>query len=344
MLNDFYENNFYLNSKDIFELKKILLNNKKTSTNKYWSMRQDLMKIKIDPQKKIVKITNESNLGNVLKKERFIFFKFLYFSILNKFIHKILNYKNNNIYKRVQNLKLNIFYFLNSRNIQLIKNQRVKKVLLKINETYPLKIWSLFILIKKIEKIKNKVQLSKCIEIGSGPALHVGFLNRLYGSKSIIIDLSIQKNIAFIFLRKFFPEIKTHFYGYKNLIKKYKSIDKAFEFNDIIYIEPEYINKLPSNYFNYSINITAMQEMSKNDIEYYMRILQRILIPNNFFVLINRKKKFLGKNKYFKFKDILCVNHKKILPDTYSYPKLNLDSSHQVSTIKVLKNFQNYFH
>ena len=60
-------------------------------------MRQDLMKIKIDPQK-IVKITNESNLGNVLKSKIY-FFKFLYFSILNKFIHKILNYKNNNIYK-----------------------------------------------------------------------------------------------------------------------------------------------------------------------------------------------------------------------------------------------------
>ena len=49
-----------------------------------------------------------------------------------------------------------------------------------------------------------------------------------------------------------------------------------------------------------------MQEMSKNDIEYYMRILQRILIPNNFFVLINRKKISLKKISILNLK-IFCV-------------------------------------
>lgn len=344
MINEFYESEFSLNRKHILELKKILLNNKKTFTNKYWSKRQDLMKIKIDQKKNIVKISNESNLGNVIKRENFVFLKLIYFSIVNKIVHKVFNNKNDNLYNRVQNLKLNLFYLLNNRKIQLIENLKIKKVLIKINEIYPLKIQSLFILINKIEKLKNKVQLDKCIEIGSGPAVHVGFLNRLYGSKSIIVDLAIQKNLAFIFLKKFFPEVKINFYGYKKLIKKYKSLEKALEFNDIIYIEPEYINKLPSNYFNYSINITAMQEMSKNDIKSYMKILQRILVPNNFFLSINRKKKSLGKNKFFKSEDILCVNYKKILSETYSYPKLNFESSHQISTIKVLKNFENYFY
>ena len=344
MISEFYENEFSLDRKHILELKKILLNNKKTSTNKYWLKRQDLMKIKIDQKKNIIKISEESNLGNVIKKENFVFIKFIYFSILNKIVHKVFNNKNDNLYRRVQNLKLNLFYLINIKKIKFIENLKIKKALIEINELYPLKIWSLFILINKIEKLKNKIQLSKCIEIGSGPAVHVGFLNRLYGSKSIIVDLAIQKNIAFIFLKKFFPGVKINFYGYKKLMKKYKSLEKAFEFNDIIYIEPEYINKLPSNYFNYSINITAMQEMSKNDIKTYMNILQRILVPNNFFLSINRKKKILGKNKLFKFEDILCVNYKKILPDTFSYPKLNFDSSHRISTIKVLKKFENYFY
>ena len=53
MISEFYENEFSLDRKHILELKKILLNNKKTPTNKYWLKRQDLMKIKID-QKKIL--------------------------------------------------------------------------------------------------------------------------------------------------------------------------------------------------------------------------------------------------------------------------------------------------
>ena len=83
--------------------------------------------------------------------------------------------------------------------------------------------------------------------------------------------------------------------------------------------------------------------MSKKQIKIYMKILQNILIPNNFLLLINRKKKYLGNNKFFKFDDILCVNYTKLLSDTYSYPKFNYDSSHIVSIIKINKEFKDYF-
>ena len=343
MPKDFYEMEFSLKRKHLLELSKVLLKNKKSNTNKYWSKRQDLMRINIEKKRNLVKISNESNLGNLLKKENYVFVKTFFFAICNKFLYNILKKKNDNVYLRIQNLKLNLIFLKNKKKIKSIKNPKIKDVLTKINQIYPLKIQTFFELFEKIEKVKNKFQLNKCIEIGSGPAIHVGLLNYLYGSKAVIVDLAIQKNIAFIFLKKYFPDIKSDFNGYQKIIKKYQSIEKAFKYNDIIYIEPEYIDKLPSNYFNFSINVTSMQEMSKKQIKIYMKILQNILIPNNFLLLINRKKKYLGNNKFFKFDDILCVNYTKLLSDTYSYPKFNYDSSHIVSIIKINKEFKDYF-
>ena len=162
-------------------------------------------------------------------------------------------------------------------------------------------------------------------------------MNYKYKTKSIIIDLYTQNTVALLFISLFFPNIKISFENYKNLIKKYKSFEKAFKYFDIIFLPPGDIKKIPKNFFNFSINLCAFQEMSKTTIKNYILETRRVLAPNNFFISINRDSKFLGFKQIFKHQYLYINPFKLILKPKLVFPKYNFSTKHVVSIIKYIK-------
>ena len=235
---------------------------------------------------------------------------------------------------------INLIQFFNYLRIKLIKKKKERVLLGKINQTYPLSVHLFFKISNSINKIHNKAQLFKYIEINPSHAIHTGLIHKIYKAKIIIVDLNRNKDFTFISLKKNFPNIKINFSGYKNIIKKFKTIDNALKYNDIIYIENKYIPKIPNNYCNFSMILNSFEKMKKKMIIHYLVNLGRILLPNNFVIWFREE---YPKGLEYYSNNFLTMKYDILYKKKNFFHKFNIFLESKISIIKVRKNIGNIF-
>ena len=237
---------------------------------------------------------------------------------------------------------LNFNYLINSLKILFTVEKKNRNLLNKINHTHCHDV-SIFLRIRRlICKLSKRFQLFKCIVIDPDNVINIGLLTLIFGLKIIIIDSKYKKNSFHNSLKKNFPNIKIDFNGYKSLIKKYKSLDNGFKKNNIIYLKKNDISKLPKNYFNFAINIESFQEMKNKTFINYIEKIGHILKPNNFFILIT-KKKLISFNDISLIKRMGNVDLKIIYNEHNIFMSLKKFYKLKILTICIQKNINNIF-
>ena len=331
----YYNHTFKLSKKKIKDFENFFIKKKIYKTNEYWRKRQKKLYFEIDKTKGEIKVFNDTNLGNKLKKKNLVFIKLLLFLILRKII--LFFNKTNKFNFLINNLKNNLNYKLNKLKIDKIKNKKLKKVLTNINKLYPERIKFFFYLDKYLTIYKKKNSYKYLFEVGAGPAINACLLNYKFKTKSIVVDLQIQNIIAFLIVSTHFPDLKIIFCTYKDLIKNYNSFKNALKYKDIIFLSPNDIKKIPDNICNISINTCAFQEMSKSTIKNYIFQTRRILVSNNLFLSINRVSKFLGNKDFYNFKNLIIQPLTFLAKPKLVFPKFNFSTRHIVNIFQLKK-------
>ena len=121
----FYNHTFLLPKKKIKKIEHLLKKKKLIKTNHYWFSRQKKYYIEIDNSNSEIKVFNETNLGEKLKKDYFFLFKLIFLVVLRKFISLFIKFDYFN--PIINNSYNNLDYYLNRIKILSIKKKKFKK-------------------------------------------------------------------------------------------------------------------------------------------------------------------------------------------------------------------------
>ena len=245
------------------------------------------------------------------------------------------------IYKN-QSFNYYVRFIGNKIKIKSFK-EKDRKIFEKINIKYPHKLLVFFKILKSIKKITNKFQLNKCIEIRNDPTLYTYLINFIFGTKIIFIKINSNTKSNEEWYKKIFFKTKIHNGGYKKIIKKYKTISNALNNNDIIYIEYIYISKISSNFCNFSIYTEKINNQKKVQSNKNIDELKRILIPNNFVIVMEKKNINNLDNLSLTHKSIFSFSHKKISKDLNCSINSSNQSNVKISIIKLGQTLRDIF-
>tara|TARA_X000000950_G_scaffold288823_1_gene407657 strand:- start:6214 stop:6993 length:780 start_codon:yes stop_codon:yes gene_type:complete len=198
------------------------------------------------------------------------------------------NYKNtyNNFYdnqiKHYQKINLN-FKNTKIKNFNYIKKNFFKHKI--INEKIIHAYYFFNIINQKISLSDNKI----ICEIGPGNGNLISILKKNNPNlKFILIDLKETLLVSSSYLINLFPDSK---FLISTEINKNLNQDDCKNY-DFLFILPEHIDLLPSDFVDLSINITSFGEMTKKQIEIYFDLIQRISKNSSYFFNYNRVEKF----------------------------------------------------
>ncbi len=140
----------------------------------------------------------------------------------------------------------------------------------------------------------------KIVELGAGYGrLGYVFLKMLPDSSYCIIDIPPALFIAQNYLSRVFPKEKVFKF---RPFQSFKEVKKEFEQSRIQFIMPHQIELLPNKYFDLSINISSLHEMTREQIRNYLKQINR-LCKGYFYTKQWRKShtkdnKFISQNEY----------------------------------------------
>jgi putative sugar O-methyltransferase len=110
-------------------------------------------------------------------------------------------------------------------------------------------------------------------EIGGGYG-RLGYLFHLLhqgeGVKIVLIDLPPAMLVAHWYLRKVFPKARTM--GYRNF-SSFSEIEEEFKLSPICFLLPHQLELLPEGTIDLLINVSSLQEMSRNQINRYYELV-----------------------------------------------------------------------
>jgi putative sugar O-methyltransferase len=132
------------------------------------------------------------------------------------------------------------------------------------------------------------LQGSTVCEIGSGTGNLASLFFYHFKTKLILIDLPQTLLFSYSYLSQLIPSAKILL---PNEIEK-----EGFDLGkyDIIMISPDQISQIPDDTVDLTVNISSMQEMTKETIESYFDMMDRIIKPNGYFFTSNRVEKIMS--------------------------------------------------
>ena len=134
--------------------------------------------------------------------------------------------------------------------------------------------------------IKNLKGSTVC-EIGSGTGNLASLLYHHFKTKLFLVDLSKTLFFSFCYLSQVFPDIKIL------LPNEVESGNFDIDQYDIVMVTPNQISIIPDRSVDLTVNIASMQEMTKNSINAYFDMMDRIIKPKGYFFTSNRVEKLM---------------------------------------------------
>ncbi len=125
------------------------------------------------------------------------------------------------------------------------------------------------------------------LEIGAGNANLAGFFKHYNGLKVTIIDLPETILHAACFLQSNFPEASIKL---PNELSA-KEVPNSLAQTDFLFLTPGQLDCLPNQFCDIMVNVGSMQEMSREQIESYFRLVQRVGKPGSLWCNSNRFEK-----------------------------------------------------
>tara|TARA_B100001250_G_C19813438_1_gene796951 strand:+ start:3133 stop:4188 length:1056 start_codon:yes stop_codon:yes gene_type:complete len=126
------------------------------------------------------------------------------------------------------------------------------------------------------------------LEIGAGNGNLISLIKSHLGAKCILnIDLPETLVLSITYLTDLFPNLK---FLLPHEINSKIDKDKLDEF-DFIFLTPNQINLIDENLIDLSINTSSFHEMSKQQIEEYIHLIQKISKSNSYFFNTNSVEK-----------------------------------------------------
>jgi putative sugar O-methyltransferase len=124
-----------------------------------------------------------------------------------------------------------------------------------------------------MDNVQTK-KISNIVELGAGYGrLAYIFLKELPNVKYTIIDIPPALYVAQEYLSKVFPKVKIFKYRQFNDFKK---VRREFESAKIRFLMANQIELIPDKYFELTINISSIHEMTKQQIKHYLKQIDRI--------------------------------------------------------------------
>ena len=301
-----------LNSEKVNRLKEYLnwIGPKDSIESDYWKEHSSLINIKFD--KNSVLLSGESgfyfprelNLPNRLRRfmrlfpTRLSYYTFMvYHNLFSHPIWCLSTYSRayENIWKNApvtsrslssQNLDFNE---LNNEilNFRTIKGMKKKWMASKTHILSEETINSYFHL-QLLENTIQNLQGSTVCEIGPGTGnLASLFLNH-FNTKLILVDLPKTFLFSFSYLSQSFPNAKIL------LPNEINADNYELSKYDIIMMTPDQTSIIPDGTVDLTVNISSMQEMVKESIDFYFEMIDRITKPNGCFFSNNRVEKIMN--------------------------------------------------
>ncbi len=192
---------------------------------------------------------------------------------------------------RVNHLKL-VNQFANVlKNSKEVKNYHYKWAKEYPNSQIIIEYYLRNLLIPYLERKKDNIFL----DIGSGNGNLVNLLTHEYSPKVYcLVDLPESLINAIIFLRKYYPKSLFFFPNEINSQEEITSIISSSSINEttkFVFLTPWQANYIPSNTFSFCSNITSFQEMTKEQVNIYFDLIERITIKDGLFLCVNRVEK-----------------------------------------------------
>jgi putative sugar O-methyltransferase len=181
------------------------------------------------------------------------------------------------VYKNLENKVLNF------RNIAGMKEKWIASKTHILSDETIRQYFNLQILEGSIKNLKG---FTVC-EIGSGTGNFASLLYHHFKTKLFLVDLPKTLLFSFCYLSQVFPNIKIL------LPNEIESGNFEIDQYDIVMITPNQISIIPDRSVDLTVNISSMQEMTKNSINTYFDMIDRITKPKGYFFSNNRVEKVM---------------------------------------------------
>lgn len=131
-------------------------------------------------------------------------------------------------------------------------------------------IYEFYSIVQKVKLSKN----ARIADLGAGYGrLGYIFLNTIPDSSYCIIDIPPALFISQKYLKIVFPKEKIFLF---RPFKSFKEIKHEFESSRIKFLMPHQLELLPDKYFDLFINISSLHEMTTDQINNYIEIINRV--------------------------------------------------------------------
>jgi len=134
----------------------------------------------------------------------------------------------------------------------------------------------------------------KILEIGAGNGNLISLLSK-FTNDSTIIDIDLPETLAhaIVYISDLFPKAK--------IVMPHEAKTVDFNNYDFVFIMPKQVSLIKDNSVDLSINTDSFQEMTHEQIEVYLKLIQRVGKNDSYFFTRNRVEKIpCGPDSYKK--------------------------------------------
>jgi putative sugar O-methyltransferase len=135
--------------------------------------------------------------------------------------------------------------------------------------------------------IQDLKGLTVC-EIGPGTGNLASLFYHHFNTKLVLVDLPRTLLFSYSYLSQVFPNA--------NILLPNKAEKVNFELGeyDIIMLTPDQTSIIPDGTVDLTVNISSFQEMNKDSIDFYFKMIDRITKSNGYFFSSNRVEKIMS--------------------------------------------------
>ena len=249
------------------------------------------------------------------------------------FIARLLNYMRNRVWqynkRAMDNAELNLY----PATVRTLKQLGIYKDHIAFSKHFDLspthansmKHFYISSLIEPYFKDKKEFRV---VEIGGGVGNLASIMNYRANIKQyVIIDLPEMLLVASLTLRYLFPD-KPIFFMTQDSSDEF-DVNKCGFYLCI----PDRAQEIPDSVFDLALNIDSFQEMTSNQVSYYVELLQRIVREGGRFLNLNRRK-YLAEENYDNNPLMYPYNHQNkvlrwetdyFMERTYNFNQVRLD-------------------
>ena len=140
------------------------------------------------------------------------------------------------------------------------------------------------------EGVMQNLTGSTVCEIGSGTGNLASLFYYHFKTKLFLVDLPKTLLLSYSYLSQTFPDAKIL------LPNEVESGNFALDEYDIVMLTPEQTSIIPDGIVDLTVNIGSMQEMTKESIDSYFDMMDRITKSKGYFFTSNRVEKMMSGN------------------------------------------------